>query len=205
VVAGPLPAGVTNVQLAYRLTTDGPALRVRQTLPLAAPQWTTIVRKRGDLTVTMRGEGGRRDVPMEGRTYTVLSGGAIAAGGAVELDLEGLPSYSRWPRYTALGLALLIVMVGVWAATGGATPTALDVDRLRATRAACFSDLVSLERRLVKKSAPDPAQIERRSRLVEEVAELDLAIEALHPEASVPNSGEPSGAVGARPRASTAQ
>jgi hypothetical protein len=204
-VAGPLPAGATSLQFAYRLATPTSALHVRQAFPLAAPQLTAIVRKLGSLSVTMTGERGRRDVPMEGRTYQVLSGGALPAGGAVDLALEGLPTHAGWPRYLALGLAALVVMIGVWAATSGAQRPDWEAEGLRVVRAARFDELLALERRAMKKSSPDEAQVARRTELVDQIAELDLALEALRLQGVARPAGESSDAVSAGTRASAVQ
>lgn len=203
-IAGPLPAGTTSLQFAYRVPTPAPSVQFRQVLPVAASQITVIVRKLNDLSVTLSNEQGRREAPIEGRTYLVLNGGAVSAGGGIDLAVEGLPAHPRWPRYVALGLALLVVIVGVWAVASGASPDDQDEARLRADRAARFGELVTLERRLAGKGAPDAALVERRTRLVGEIAEIDLALEAAPPPAD-PATASPSDAVRAAARASTAQ
>jgi hypothetical protein len=204
-IAGPLPAGTTSLQFAYRVPIQGPALRVRQVLPLAATQLTVIVRKMGDLSVTLASERARRDAPIEGRTYLVLNSGAVAAGGAVELGLEGLPSHPRWPRYLALGLAALVVAIGVWSLVGGQSPESRDAERLRADRADRFNELVALERKLAKKASPGPEQAERRARLIEEIVEQDLAIAAEGATGSSAREGDADETVSTGARASAVQ
>jgi hypothetical protein len=205
VIAGPLPAGTTNLQFAYRVPTSGPAVRVRQLLPLAASQLTVIVRKLGDLSVTLANERGRREAPIEGRTYLVLNGGAVSAGQAVELGVEGLPSHARWPRYLTLALAAMVVIVGVWALVGGQSPERRDAERLRADRADHFGQLVALERTLAKTGTPDPAQVERRAQLIDDIVELDLAIAAEGSTEPSARDGEAGDAVGTGARASAVQ
>lgn len=204
-VVGPLPPGATSVQFAYRVATPASSLQVRQVLPLAASQLTVIVRKLGDLTVTLNPERGRREAPIEGRTYLVLNGGSVAAGGAVEVSIGGLPAHPRWPRVVALGLAALVLVVGVWALASGASPDARDEQRLRAERAERFGELVALERRLAKKGASDPGSGDRRVRLLEEIVELDLAIETTSAVGSAMAAGPSSEAAPAAARTSAVQ
>jgi hypothetical protein len=203
-IVGPLPAGATSLQFAYRVPTPAGSVQFRQVLPLAASQLTVIVRKFNDLTVTMSNEGGRREAPIEGRTYLVLNGGAVNAGGGIDLAVDGLPAHSSWPRYLALGLAALVVIVGVWAIASGASPDTQDVARLRADRAQRFGELVALERRVGGTAAPDAALLEQRSRLIGEIAELDLALEPTAPPADAGTPGK-TDAVRTAARASTAQ
>jgi hypothetical protein len=204
-VVGPLPPGATSVQFAYRVPASSSSLQVRQVLPLAASQLTVIVRKLGDLTVTLNPERGRREAPIEGRTYLVLNGGSVAPGGAVEVSIDGLPAHPRWPRVVALSLAALVLVVGVWALASGASPDARDEQRLRADRAERFDELVALERRLAKKSAPEPGAIDRRARLLEEIVELDLAIETTSAVGAALPAGSPSEAAPAAARTSAVQ
>jgi hypothetical protein len=203
-IAGPLPAGATSLQFAYRVPTPAGSVQFRQVLPLAASQLTVIVRKLNDLTVTLSNERGRREAPIEGRTYLVLNSGAVSAGGAIDLAVDGLPAHPSWPRYLALGLAALVVIVGVWAIASGASPDTQDEARLRADRAERFGELVALERRVAGKAAPDAALLERRARLIGEIAELDLALEPTAPPADPGTPGK-TDAVRAAARASTAQ
>jgi hypothetical protein len=41
---------------------------------------------------------------------------AMAQGQSLSLDISGLPFHPRWPRYTALTAAGVIVSWGLWAA-----------------------------------------------------------------------------------------
>lgn len=176
IVSGPLPPGATSLQFAYRMPTPSGAVQIRQALPVPAPQLVVIARKLDGLAVTLAGERQRREVPIEGRTYFVLGAGALGAGEVVDIGVTGLPAHPAWPRYVTLALAAIVVMVGVWAIASGASPDERDEARLAADRAARFNELVTLERRLAKKATPEPALLERRARLVDEIAELDLAI-----------------------------
>jgi hypothetical protein len=180
IVAGPVPAGTTTLQFAYRIPSDTGTASVRQVFPMALPQGTVIVRKQDALQVTLEGEQNRRDVTLEGRTYLVLARGASAPRGAMDVSLSGLPARARWPRYAALGLSALIVVAGLYWASGGHDAVA-ERKRLQAFRAKLFGDLVGVERRLRGKDAGDLLLADRRAALVGEIAEIDAALEAMAP------------------------
>jgi hypothetical protein len=98
-----------------------------------------------------------------------------------------------------------VLAAGVWALASGASPDARDEQRLRAERAERFGELVALERRLAKKGAPDPGWIDRRARLLEEVVELDLAIETTTAAGAALPAGPSSDAAPAAARTSAVQ
>jgi hypothetical protein len=123
----------------------------------------------------------------------------------VEIAVEGLPAHPRWPRYLALGLAALVVIVGVWALASGESADDRDEKQLRAERAERFGELVALERQLVTKSGPDEALLDRRAQLLDEIVELDLAVEATSATSQTGPTGEPDETVSAGARASAVQ
>ncbi len=68
---------------------------------------------------------GQRDVPLEGRMYVVLNGGAIPVGTPLDLTLNGLPHHAAWPTYLGIGLgAIILIGGGVLAFRGAPTPDA---------------------------------------------------------------------------------
>jgi hypothetical protein len=199
-VPGPLAAGTTTLQFAYRMASDTGATAVRQVLPMALPQGTVIVRKQGTIQVEVAGEQNRRDVSLEGRTYQVVTRAAVPAGGSIDVTLTGLPARARWPRYVALTLAGLIVAAGLFYATARAPDPKVEREKLQTLRAQLFRELITVERKLRGKQAGDPALTQRREELVTEIAELDAAVAALAPapDASSARAAE------ARPAASSA-
>ena len=113
VVKGPLPSGPTAVQFGYRLPSDTGSASIRQTLPLAGPMSTVIVRQSGATAVTVAGERARRDTTLEGRQDIVATTGAVQPSTPLAVTVSGLPSRSRWPVRLALGLAAGIVLLGI--------------------------------------------------------------------------------------------
>ncbi|HUF48715.1 MAG TPA: hypothetical protein VMM93_12940, partial [Vicinamibacterales bacterium] len=63
-----------------------------------------------------------REVVDEGQPLVLGMGPAIPAGQSFVLEIDGLPHHAIWPRNTALGLAGLIVTVGIWAAVFPGAP-----------------------------------------------------------------------------------
>jgi hypothetical protein len=177
IVAGPVPPGTSPVHFAYRLPAETGAVRVRQRLPLAGSQRTVIVRRLDGLEASIEGERNRREVALEGRRYLVLHGGPHGAGDAIEVALEGLPAYARWPRYLALSVCALIVALGVWFALRlPHTSDVEEVQRLTRRRSAAFSKLVELERNL-QRGAPETESLrDRREALYAEIEALDAAL-----------------------------
>jgi hypothetical protein len=113
VVKGPLPSGPTAVQFGYRLPSDTGAAAIRQTLPLAGPMSTVIVRRVGATAVSVAGERARRDTTLDGKQYIVVTTGAVQPSTPLEVSVTGLPSRPRWPVRLALALAAGIVLLGI--------------------------------------------------------------------------------------------
>ena len=86
-------------------------------------------------------------MPAGDETYIAATGGAIAAGQPMAITLEGLPHASSVPRWTALSIALVIVLVGVALVSRPQDRTGLAAERKRlvARREKLFADLVRLE------------------------------------------------------------
>lgn len=203
VLNGPLPAGSTNVQFAYRMPTDAATLSVRQTLPLSAPQATVIVRKFGELSAALAGEQARREATIEGRTYIVLNTAPITANAALQVTLAGLPAHPRWPRLLALGLALLIALGGAWLAATTRQPLADESESLSADRVARFDELLEVQRSLTRE--PTPELEARRAALISAIAEIDLALQVSEPgQRSIVTEGA-DGKIDPRARTSAAQ
>ena len=90
----------------------------------------------------------QRDIPADGEIFIAATGGAVAAGHPIELTLSGYPHHSGAPRTTALTLALLIAIAGVWAVTRSTddpSSRAAERKRLIGRREKLFADLVRLE------------------------------------------------------------
>ena len=115
-VTGPFAPGVTNVEIAFVLPYRSDTARLVQRWPAAVQQTTVFVVQSGGLAVSSPQISQRRDLVDQGQPLILGSGGGIAAGQALELEISGLPSRPVWPRNVALSLAALIAIAGIWAA-----------------------------------------------------------------------------------------
>ena len=148
-VAGPFPPGDTVVQVATSIAIDRGTLDIAQHFPAPFETLAVIVRKLGDLKLTSPQLTRQQDIPdpATGETAIVGEGGTIAAGQTFVLTLSGLAHHSAVPRWTALMLALGIVVVGTWASSTSEESKDKGGDRqpLVARREKLFQELVRLE------------------------------------------------------------
>ncbi|HXD75435.1 MAG TPA: hypothetical protein VN628_16935 [Vicinamibacterales bacterium] len=147
-LAGPVPPGKTTMQIVAEMPTDTGSLDLTQTFPASLDRLTILVRKVGDTKLESPTIERQQDFPNNGETVIGAMGGAIAAGKPIELHLTDIPHHSTAPRYTALTLAGVVVLAGVWAGTRRQKDTTNEADRKRlvARREKLFGELVKLER-----------------------------------------------------------
>ena len=147
-ITGPIPPGATPVRLAYSLAPGGPDRTLAQTLPAAWSQVQVIMTRAGAARISSPQFASATDMAGgEGQAFIVGSGPALAAGQALELALSGLPSRSRFGRNLALGLAILVLLAGAWAAASARNASG-DASRRTALverRDRLMADLVRLE------------------------------------------------------------
>jgi len=198
-VTGPFAPGRTPVQFAYRLPYGGSRAQVRQPLPLALGQTTVIVSRVGDVRFTSPQVQTHREMPGEGHQFLMGTGPGLPAGSVLAIDLTGLPHHSRVPRYTALALAALIVVFGVWlAVSDGAAARQADRDRLEGRREALLGELVQLEERH-RAGRGDPARYEARRRdLLAQLEQIYARLDEMDP-AFVPGAARIGAGTALRP------
>jgi hypothetical protein len=186
VVEGPINPGRTIVQFAYRMPYGSDRLAIRQVLPAAVGQTSLLVRKVAGVTFSspQASASGAREVTLDGNLYVVANGPAIPAGGAIEVELSNLPYHSALPRYLALLLALAVVVVGVYFATGTRVAgDGSDRRRLELRREELFAALVKLEQAHVA-GRGDPARYRaRREELVTDLEQVYARLEEVAPDA----------------------
>jgi hypothetical protein len=144
-IAGPIPAGVTPIPVAYRLESWGAREEIAQTFPLRIDQLAIGVQRLTGLTVESAQATNVRDAALGGHAFLIASGPALPAGTPLRLTLAGLPHRSPWPRYLALGLAAAIAGLGVWLArtpaSGGGRPRRATLEARRTKGLAALSAL----------------------------------------------------------------
>jgi hypothetical protein len=146
-VAGPFPPGRTFVQVAAAIPISSGTLDLAQLFPANLEQLSILVKKVGGLKLSSPLIERQQDMPAQGDTLIVAVGGPVKAGQPVSLTIDGLPHQNQLPRRTALVLAVLILMIGTWAALRPEQPgeRATERRRLIARREKLFQELVRLE------------------------------------------------------------
>jgi hypothetical protein len=147
-LAGPLPPGKTTLRIACEFPAESGALELTQTFPAALDRLMVLVRKQGDAKLTSPQIERQQEFPSEGETIIGGMGGRVAAGQPISLSLADLPHHSPAPRWTAVSIASVIVLVGIWAATRREDSTEQEAARKRllTRREKLFGDLVKVER-----------------------------------------------------------
>jgi len=169
-VQGPFRPGKTTVQVAYALRANTGSVEVEQRFPADLEHLAVIVRKFGDAKLTSPNISRQQEMPADGQTYIAAAGdAAIPAGQLITLNVTGLPHHSLVPRYVALSLAGLIVLIGIVALRRpvAADGQAAERKRLVARREKLLQDLVRLEQDH-RRGRVDAARYgERRQALIE--------------------------------------
>jgi hypothetical protein len=147
-VAGPFPPGKTALQVAAEYPVGTGEVQIAQSFPAMLQEPVFIAKKVGDMKVVSPQIARQQESVTEGTPVIIGVGGAVPAGQPVSLTLTGLPHHSSVPRNTALGLAVVVIVIGVWAATRSAdddSSRGAERKRLIARREKLFQDLVRLE------------------------------------------------------------
>lgn len=114
-IAGPFPPGTSSIQVGFQLLYDGDAATVRQTFPAPLQRVSVFAERVGSLELASPQLTDRGEVKAgDGTPFLSGSGGALPAGAELTIQLTNLPHHSTWPRNVALGIAGLIVAIGVW-------------------------------------------------------------------------------------------
>jgi hypothetical protein len=177
-VSGPFAPGSTLVQFGYSLPTAGSSLTIDQRLPIGLVQLSVMAQKVGPMELHSAQIAEHQDMPLQGETFIVAKGPAVAAGQTVSLTFNGLPHHAVWPRNLALTLAVLILAAGVWGSTRGGKRAATEKERrkrLDARRDKLLAELTAVEDQH-RRQAIDPERYARRR------AELTAALERVYAE-----------------------
>jgi len=133
-VAAELPVGNGTIDLS-------------QVFPAPMQQIVVIAKKAGNLKLASAQFTRNEETVIEGTTVVLGIGGELPSGQPFGMTISGLPHHSSVPRNIALGLAVVIIAAGVWAATSSRQPEdrAGERKRLIARREKLLQDLVRLE------------------------------------------------------------
>ncbi len=187
-VQAPFPPGHTFVQVGMAIPTTSGSIEISQAFPAALTSLAVVAQKVGDARLSSPQIQNQREMPADGRTFIAATGGAVAAGQAIALTLDGLPHHSSAPRTIALLLAVGIIGVGIVAAgkpKDEAVERAGERKRLIARRERLLNDLARLEqdRRSGRGPYADEARYAtRREELMAALETVYLALDEDGPE-----------------------
>jgi hypothetical protein len=167
-ITGPFPPGSTLAQFGYSLPIHGASLTMEQRLPVALNQVSVMAQKVGAMELHSAQIAEHRDMPLQGETFIVAKGPAVAAGQTVAFTFTGLPHQPVWPRNLALVLAVGILGAGAWASTrlGKSAPDDERRRRLDALRDRLFAELASIEEQHRQDSIDPQRYASRRAELI---------------------------------------
>lgn len=189
-VQGPFAPGATFVQIGFVLPQSGDTIAIQQPFPANMENLGVIVKKVGDAKLTSPQLSRQQEMPAGGQTYIAAAGGVVPAGTPIQLTVTGLPHSSTWPRYTALGLAITVLLVGVWFGRRSSPQPAGEARKqLLARRERLFQELVRLEHDHKRGKGDAPRYASRREELL---AQLEHVYGALESEGASPDpAGRP--------------
>jgi hypothetical protein len=118
-ISGPLPPGVTQVPIAFRLETWADPWVLEQTFPLAIENVAVAIQKLGDMRLQSAQTPTVRETRLQGTPFIVATGSSLPAGTALAVSVSGVPHRSRWPVYLTLAFAVAIALWGAWVASSG--------------------------------------------------------------------------------------
>jgi hypothetical protein len=146
-VKGPFPPGETIVQVWASLPVTSGTVEFEQRFPAPLPLLNVIASKVDNMRLSSAAIAEQREMQANGQAFIAATGAGIPAGQPFTLTLSGLRHHSAAPRWTALSIALLIAIGGLFAMLRPATDTnrAAERKRLIARREKLFQELVRLE------------------------------------------------------------
>jgi hypothetical protein len=115
-VTGPFAPGSTTVSFGFELPHSGPMARLEQTWPVDLARLSVFALKTGELDIQSPQLTRKALTHQQGQPLVEGEVPPMPAGQSLVLDVTGLPYHPRWPRYTALTAAALLVSWGLWAA-----------------------------------------------------------------------------------------
>ena len=176
-INGPFPPGTTQVQVGYRLPYTGDRVTLLQRWPAAIEQLFVAAEKVGTLQIASPQFSAQQEANAGGSRFLMATGGRLNAGETLTLNLTGLPHRGTLLRNVGVGLGLLVLGLGFWAALGAGAARADQAAELAARREKLFAALVTLDEQHRQGRIDDDRYTSRRQSLVSQLervmSELD--------------------------------
>lgn len=174
-ISGPLPPGVTQVPIAFRLETWTDPWVLEQTFPLPIANVALAVQKLGDMRLQSAQTPTVRETSLQGTPFILATGSSLPAGTALSVTVSGVPHRNRWPVYLTIALAVAIAMWGAWIASSGqADDTQLAAHRkeLEARRSRGLAALAALDAQRRDGTVDEARYGQRRAQLLDQLERI---------------------------------
>ncbi len=171
-ISGPLPPGVTQVPIAFRLETWTDPWVLEQTFPLPIENVALAVQKLGDMRLQSAQTPTVRETSLQGTPFILATGRSLPAGTALSVTVSGVPHRNRWPVYLTIALAVAIAMWGAWIASSGqADDKQLAAHRreLEARRSRGLAALAALDAQRADGTVDEARYGQRRAQLFDQL------------------------------------
>jgi hypothetical protein len=155
--------------VAYALPVFTGSVEIEQAFPATLDHLPVMVKKMGGTTLKSPNIDRQQEMPLEGDMYIVGVGDRpIPAGQPITLTIGGLPHHSAAPRWIALAMVAIVILVGGWAAWRPPDPKSRGDERkqLVQRREKLFQDLVRLELDARRGKVDQPRYAARREELM---------------------------------------
>ncbi len=174
-ISGPLPPGVTQVPIAFRLETWTDPWVLEQTFPLPIANVALAVQKLGDMRLHSAQTPTVRETSLQGTPFILATGSSLPAGTALSVTVSGVPHRNRWPVYLTIALAVAIAMWGAWIASSGqADDKQLAAHRreLEARRSRGLAALAALDAQRADGTVDEARYGQRRAQLLDQLERI---------------------------------
>jgi hypothetical protein len=179
-VKQPFPPGNTPVQVAFDLPAPSASLDITQRFPATLEGVALVVKKVGDTKLTSVQVTRQQDMTAQGEVFIAATGDGVPAGRPLSITLTNLPHHNPAPRWTALLLALGVIVIGIWTMSRTpeeATARAAERKRLVARREKAFAELVRLEHDRRNGRVDDRRYTRRREELIASLEQIYGALD----------------------------
>lgn len=177
-ITGPVPPGVTEVPIAFRLEQWDASLTLEQRFPLPLDQVALAAQRLPGLTLNSPQAPSMREAALRQQAFLIGTGPGVPAGAPLQITLSGLPYRNRVPLWITLGLSAGLVLVGIWLsvrrATGEGDERRLALERRRERGLAALAALEA-ERRVGRVDEEHYSQ--RRPKLLADLERVYAALD----------------------------